>query len=433
MKRWIYFLVLLLPMGCSQDKTNIYFTPEKARWYFSEIETACNRDNGKLWGKNLYGPVMFIDRPTRKIIANMPDNEGILKLKDGIYTGSYPREMIIDNTSKIFGGTLYSCSALMQVEDTTRTIGMALQGLYLCHLVNIGKEIPRYNTRQIDDKNARLWLKLEWHALKKALTSTGDFQKQSLRDALIFRGARRELFPKEVKDENAFESVMGLSFLSYAILSTQSPEQAGQRLLKSLDDFYGFQSYARTYGYIHGALYGFLAYEKEFDFKAALPDTVDLARVVKELYDIQLPEICRDVAGSLALGYDLENIYKEEDTRLSEIKDRLHRRISVFTEKPVVYVELESPYFDFEPEEVRSLDTLGTIYNSIRVLDNWGKLTVEKGGCLVSSNLKTIRVTAKNLTESKNHISGDGWHLILNSDWQMVKVEENYFIRKLMP
>jgi hypothetical protein len=433
MKRWIYLLGLLLLPGCSQNKTNIYFTPEKAKWYFSEIESVCNRDNGKMWGKNLYGPVMFIDRPTRKIIANMPDSEGILKLKDGIYTGSYPKEMIIDNTSKLFGGTLYATAALTQNEDTLRNMGTAVQGLYLSHLIKSGKEIPRYNTRLIDDKNARLWLKLEWHALRKALSSTGDLQKQSLRDALIFRGARRELFPKERKDENTFESVMGLSLLTYTILSTRSEEEARQRLLKSLGDFYGFQSYSRTYGYIHGALYGFLAFEKGFDFRSVLPDSTDLAVLVKDLYDIQLPGICRDVAGSLALGYDLENIYKEEDTRLAEIRDRLHRRISVFTEKPVVFFELESPYFDFEPEEVRSLDTLGTIYNSIRVLDNWGKLTVEKGGCLVSSNLKSIRVTAKNLTESKNHISGDGWHLILNSDWQMVKVEENYFVRKLMP
>jgi len=433
MKRWIYFPALLFLLGCSQNKTSIYFTPEKAKWYFSEIESACNRDNGKMWGKNLYGPVMFIDRPTRKIIANMPDSEGILKIKDGIYTGIYPREMIIDNSSKLFGGTLYATAALTMNEDTSRNTGMAIQGLYLSHLIRSGNGIPRYNTRLIDDKNARLWLKLEWHALRKAMTSTGDLQKQTLRDALIFRGARRELFPKEKKDENIFESVMGLSSLTYTIFTTKSEDEARQRLLNSLDVFYGFQSYSRTYGYIHGALYGFLAYEKGFDFTSALPDTTDLAKLVKDLYDIQLPEICRDVAGSLALGYDLENIYKEEDIRLSEIRDRLHRRISVFTEKPVVYVELESPYFDFEPEEVRSLDTLGTIYNSIRVLDNWGKLTVEKGGCLVSSNLKSIRVTAKNLTESKNHISGDGWHLILNSDWQIVKVDENYIVRKLMP
>lgn len=99
----------------------------------------------------------------------------------------------------------------------------------------------------------------------------------------------------------------------------------------------------------------------------------------------------------------------------------------------MVFLELESPYFDFEPEDIRSIDTLGTIYNSIRISDNWGKLTVEKGGCLVSYSLKTMRITAKNFKELKNHLYGDGWHLILNADWEIIKHKENYFVRKLMP
>jgi len=42
-------------------------------------------------------------------------------------------------------------------------------------------------------------------------------------------------------------------------------------------------------------------------------------------------------------------------------------------------------------------------------------------------------VTAKNFAEAKNHLSGDGWHLILNDEWKVVKVDDNYLIRKLMP
>jgi len=66
-----------------------------------------------------------------------------------------------------------------------------------------------------------------------------------------------------------------------------------------------------------------------------------------------------DVAGSLALSYDIDVINKEEEKRLADIKESVHKRISTFTEKPVVFLELESPYFDFEPENVQPLDTLG--------------------------------------------------------------------------
>jgi hypothetical protein len=118
---------------------------------------------------------------------------------------------------------------------------------------------------------------------------------------------------------------------------------------------------------------------------------------------------------------------------MADIRERIRRQLSRFTEKPVLSIELESPYFDFEPEDIRSLDTLGTIYNTIRVSDNWGKLTVEKGGCLVSYNLKNIRLTARNIKESKNHYYGDGWHIILNNNWKIVKTDDNYVLKRNLP
>jgi len=69
----------------------------------------------------------------------------------------------------------------------------------------------------------------------------------------------------------------------------------------------------------------------------------------------------------------------------------------------------------------------------MRVSDNWGKLTVDKVGCLVSNNFKYLRINAKGFKEDKNHISGEGWHLILNNDWKITEVNQNYFVRKLMP
>ncbi len=95
-------LVLPALAGCKEKVVSHWFTAEKAIAYFSKIEEACNRDAGKLWGKNLYGPLMFIERTSRKITANMPDNEGLLKLKDGVYTGTYPAENIINTTSIIY-------------------------------------------------------------------------------------------------------------------------------------------------------------------------------------------------------------------------------------------------------------------------------------------------------------------------------------------
>ena len=420
-------------ISCKGKNSESYFTTDKASRCLKDIEEICKRDNGKLWGKNLYGPIMFVERVTRRIVANQPDNEGILKSKDGVYTGIYPKELVLSNAPVKFGGTQFAMVPLPAEEDEYRIKTRTIHSLFHLFQKNEGVIASTFNLTNMDEKEARLWIKLEWKALRKAINSQGEERQLAIRDALIFRGSNRELNRKYATDENRFETYEGLSTFTYTLLCTNSPEEFKSKLFENLARIYSMQSYARSYGFIHGALYASLLYDKGYDFKNIKTDSIDLGDTVRELYKIELPDICRDVAGSLAVNYDIESVNKEEEKREAEIKESIHSQISIFTEKPVVFLELESPSFDFEPEDIHSLDTLGTIYNSMRVSDNWGKLTVDKGGCLVSNNLKFIRITAKAFKADKNHISGDGWHLILNSEWELVPVDQNYFVRKLIP
>jgi hypothetical protein len=433
MKNRIAFLILFFLLSCKGEKISTYFTSEKALHYFKGIREICDLDNGSLWGKNLYGPLMFIDRASRKIVANMPDKDGLLKGKDGVFIGVYPKELLINNTPVNYGGTLFAMTPLPVEENDFRIKTQAIHSLFHRFQKITGTSSFYYNTNNMDEKEARLWIKLEWKALRKALTTEGEEQKLAIRDALIFRGANRELYKKYAKDENLFENYEGLATFTYTFLCTQSKDEFKARIFEYLDRVYLMQSYSRSYGFIHGALYASLLKDKGFDFSKIKSNEIDLGNSVRELYKIELPSVCRDVAGSLALNYNIDEINSEEDKRLADLKESIHKQISIFTEKPVVFVELESPYFDFEPEDIHSLDTLGTLYTSIRVSDNWGKLTVNKGGCLVSNNFKFLRITAKGFKADHKHISGEDWVLILNNDYELIAVNQNYFIRKLMP
>jgi hypothetical protein len=433
MKKWIIFPIILLLFNCKGKEPESYFTTEKAIKYFKKVEDACNRDNGRLWGKNLYGPVIFVDRITRRVVSNFPDNEGLLKEKDGIYSGIYPKEMIINNGAVTFGGKLFGMAPLPVEEDEYRIVNRAIHGLFHRYQEMVGYTSSGYMTINMDEKNARLWIKLEWKALRKALNSQGEEQELAIRDALIFRGANHEFYQKYVNDEIKFENYEGLATFTYTLLATNTPEDFDRRMMENLDRIYAMQSYSRSYGSVHGALYATLLYWKGFNFTTIISENIDLGELVRKEYNIQLPAVCRDVAGSLALNYDLETIRTEEAKRESDIGERIHRMTSTFTEKPVVFLELESPYFDFEPEDIHAMDTLGTLYSKLRVSDNWGKLTVEEGGCLVSNNFKFLRITAKGFRTDRNRFEGEGWVLLLNNDWELVPVNQNYFVRKLMP
>ena len=431
---------MILPLfltQCKEDEGIEYFTEEKASYYFSEVEKLCNKDDGVLWGENIYGPIMLIDTRTRKFYSNVQDKEGNLKPREDIFTGTYPREEIINyeviNYAKEYGGTLYAIAPVPEEEDYYRITSRCIHGLFHCFQIRKNIDTPEYNTSHMGERTARLWLKMEWKALERAIRTNGETRKQAVRDALVFRSARRELYPKYVEEENKFENYEGLASFTYMMLCTESRDEYLKKLLESYHRIYDYRSYAFSYGFVHGNLYAHLLNETGFDFSSIESRNIDLGSILMKRYDISLPEISRDIAGSLAFSYDVDLVKEEERQREEQLREGLRRRTAQFIERPVVLLELESPNFAFEAEDTDPVDTLGTVYQTIRVSDNWGKLAVEEGGCLVSPNLKFIRVPAKNVEKERQHITGDGWHIVLNNNWELVKVEENYFVRKLMP
>lgn len=434
MKRRTFLIIILAALltQCKEGEGIEYLTVDKASYYFSEVEKLCAIDNGKLWGENLYGPILLIDTRTRKLYSNVQDNEGLLKPREGIFTGNYPREEVF-NYANEYGGTLYAMAPLPEEEDYYRITSRCIHGLFHCYQIRKEIDTPDYNTSHMGDRTARLWLKMEWKALERAIRTNGETRKQAIRDALVFRSARRELYPKYIQEENNFENYEGLASFTYMMLTSGSREEYLKKLIDYYHRIYDFRSYTFSYGFIHGNIYAHLLNETGFDFSSINSRDFDAGETLMEKYNISLPEISRDIAGSLAFSYDLDLVNEEERQREEQLREGLRRRTAQFTEKPVVLLELESPNFSFEAEDTDPVDTLGTIYQTIRVSDNWGKLAVEEGGCLVSPNLKFLRVPAKNVEKERQHITGEGWHIVLNNNWELVKLDENYFVRKLMP
>jgi hypothetical protein len=110
------------------------------------------------------------------------------------------------------------------------------------------------------------------------------------------------------------------------------------------------------------------------------------------------------------------------------INENTRRIVTTFNEKPVLTINMESPNFSFEPEDIDYLDTLGTLYEKLRVSDNWGKLAVDNGGALLTNDLRMLRVSAKDFQAERNHISGAGWHLTLNEGWRAVPSGDGSYI-----
>src|SRR5262245_55658089 len=66
---------------------------ERAHRYFLEAEWACQDDGGKLWGRSLEGPMVFVEPGTRRYFASRrppdPSTEGL----QGVFTGTLPADI----------------------------------------------------------------------------------------------------------------------------------------------------------------------------------------------------------------------------------------------------------------------------------------------------------------------------------------------------
>ncbi len=433
MKRILILILPVILFSCTKEKGHEYITTEKAASYFATVKDLCDKDNGALWGENLYGPIMLVDYNTRKIFSNVQDAEGLLKPKDNIFTGTYPRESIISNYAVNYGGTMFAMANLPREEDKDRIVTRSIHALFHCYQVRHGIDSREFNTNFLDERRARIYMKLEWKALERAIRSLGETRRQAIRDALVFRAARREMYPEFTEEENRLEDSEGLTTFTVNRIFNPVDSAYNMSMLETLHRIYNFRSYSHSFGSASGSLYAYLIHDTGFDLSTIDKPDVDLGKLTGELYDITMPEISRDIAGSLAFNYDIDIIQTEEKDREHYLKEGFRRRIAPFTERPFVLLELESPNFSFEPEDIDPVDSLGVIYKSLRVSDNWGKLTVDEGGCLISNNLKYLRVPARDIKTDKNHISGDGWHLILDSNWEFVKYEDNFLVRKVIP
>ena len=427
MRKAVFIFALMILASCRHEEKTEWFNAAKAKEYFNAVEEICKRDSGQLWGENLFGPVMYVDGLNRALYANVPDNEGLLKLKDGVYTGVLPKERIITNNIIEFGGVKYGMVPGPETEDHYRMVTRSVHSLFHCFQDRHGLKPSTFSTRHLNEKNARLYLKLEWKALTFALGSSGEARNQAIRDALVFRGARRELFPEAITDENKFENYEGLTTFTYIKLCNPGPGEIRTRILEYLDRIYQNNSYVFGYGFVHGALYATLLNDKGFDFKQVQTADFDLGKATLEAYGVELPAVCRDVAGSLAFDYDIQSIRNEESEREAMINENTRKIVTTFNERPVVTLNMESPNFSFEPEDINYLDTLGTLYKKLRVSDNWGRLAVDNGGALMANDLRSLRVSARDLMIERNHLTGDGWHLVLNDGWQAIQAENGSY------
>ena len=412
-------LLAVSPIGAETARA---IDAAEAAAHFAEAE-AVGRQSASLWGAPLHGPMLFVDRGTRDVVANVADPAGTLVREGPVFRGTWPAELPVYNGSVDYGGRTWTI--LAWPPPSRRFERRRLMAHELFHRLQAERKWPAADAANahLESEEARLWLRLEWRALQRALGEQGDERRAAIEDALLFRAERRRRFPAGAAEERALELNEGLA--EYTGVRAAIPGAARDgwvfQQLDAADAAAARSSVVRNFAYASGPAYGLLLDSVNADWRREVFATGDLGAQLAAASEIALPaEGAPEEARLRAARYDFAALAAQESAREAERQARLEAQRRRFVDGPVLALPVGETFsYSFDPNAVAAFGDDDSVLATAEIRDAWGLLRVTAGGVLlVREEGAVVRVVVP-APQSANGTSGDGWELELAEGWEL--------------
>lgn len=391
--------------------------------FFDELKTASTK-NIRLWDKDLYGPTILINPKTREVFANEQDAEGILKQNGNIFSGILPPNINIANTAVNWSGKKWAMIMLPLSQNRQNRINLLAHESFHRIQPLLGFTLNNVENNHLDQKDGRVYLRLELEALKQAVRSSSEKElKQHLTSAFTFRKYRNTLYKGSQAAENLLELNEGIAEFTGLVVSGRNKVDAKSSLLNGIDDFMKNPTFVRSFAYHTTPLYGYLLYNKDKGWNKKIDAETDLTGYFIKAFNITIPTALQKAVEKLYDDYNGKTIIKEEAEREERTQKLIAEYKLKFIQQPHFEIRFEKMNVSFDPRNIIPLEDKGTVYPNIRVTDLWGILTVENGA-LMSPNWDKISISNPVKTENKK-ISGDGWILELSDGYTIIKDKDS--------
>ena len=390
--------------------------PAKGATVFAEAKVICERDAGKLWGRSLCGPILIVEPSDRSLIANQADAKGALTPSEGVFIGVLPKSENIASTATEWSGTRWTELAwpLLPPQDDKRHVMLAHE---LYHRIQpdlpLGVTIGGDNAH-LDTLDGRYLLQLEWRSLAKALGApNAAARRTAVADALLFRSQRYALFPAAAADERALELNEGLAEYTGVRLGLTTPQDRTAYAIGDLKPYIPDATFVRSFAYATGPSYGLLLDRADPVWRGKLAARRGLDQMLAAA--MRLPPANLATLSARAAAYDGDGTLRAAEVkRDATMKTQAAASKAKLVDGPVLVLPLKHSNYQFNPQTLRPLGEIGTIYPTMRLVDAWGVLE-EDGGALMAKDGKTVSVSAAGIDPSG--LKGAGWTLTLKPGW----------------
>jgi len=394
-----------------------------AESYFHEAQATSDHDQGNLWGLVLYGPLLFIDPETHAVVANQPDREGKLTPRGGVYVGKLPAEMFPANTAIEWAGVNWTMVRWPLPAPRQPRVRLMMHECFHRVQSQIGLPATDAAPSHLDQRDGRIWLRMEWSALEKAIWSEGGARQKAVADAVYFRAFRRSIFPGAAYQENALEMNEGLAEFTGVKLSTASTQEFAMvtdGVLRQAPDRH--PNFVRSFAYDSGPAYGFLLDLTGAAWRKGLTSQSDFGTLLASAYGVAVPPVNKVEAVRRAQAYDGDEVIAVETQRDRDRQVKLSSARQRFINGPILAFPVGAKFnFGFDPNRVVSVDENSTVYEGGQVSDAWGLLKAPDGFLIVRgvNGFVRVQVDAPNNPQERP-LKGDGWTLELAPGWKLM-------------
>jgi hypothetical protein len=428
MKIGYFIIAIVLLYSCNSAQTqeqkkqeNKYRQEETA---FSEVYEILKKDNGQLWNYSLQGPILLVNRDSRLIVANEPDNNGELTKQGNVFTGKFPEDLNIANSAINWNGKRWTIVALPLPDTRTERLDLLIHESFHRIQPFIGFDsLHGIQSNHLNKKNGRVYLKLEFEALKEALNS--DTPEIHLKNALMFRLYRFKLFENAKESENTLEINEGLAEYTATILNDRTEKDLKNHYYKKLENSVSMQTYVRSFAYYTIPVYGFFMHKKEVNWNLHINRKSNLTDYISNFYGVDSLYLNEESIQKIGLHYGIDSIFDFENKRELEANREINLYKSRFLSDSVFSIPLIKMNIGFNPSNILPIDSLGTVYPFLRITDEWGILKVDSFGALIDPNWSKVTVSYPQII-TDSLITGKGWELRLNESWDILKEDMTF-------
>jgi len=291
-----------------------------------------------------------------------------------------------------------------------------LHGLFHRIQPELGFTADNGSNEHLDTLEGRVWMQLEWRALRRALESSGDDRAEAIADALAFRRERRRLFPGAAENERREEIKEGLPSYTGVAVWANSPADAHRAAAPPASVE---ASIVGAFAYISGPAYGVLLDD-------LLPQWRRQVRATSDLGDMLASADNRPLTTDLAAAaarYDGARLRTAEEARERARQARVAELRRRFVEGPVLTMPAAGSRTSDSTDAV-GIPGAGTVlFHNFTLTARWGRLTAD-GGVLLGTDESTLSVPVSGPLEGTT-LQGDGWKATLNSGWVVRAAERS--------